>query len=378
MLLLLCIILMPPLNGDINKSHFRERYPFIDSPQWTEPSKRIGERKALVLLVDFSDKPHTHNANTFQSMLFDKVPGTMWHYYDEVSYSKFQLGGSVYGWYRAPNPHSYYCNRDDSSGTDDDYGFDFANFPHNVLGIIQDAVMLADGDVDFSEFDTDGDSYVDALFIVHSGPGAEATGSADDIWSHKCSFSDVHNYYPQSPEYILVDGVKVDVYSMEPEELDEDHTMITIGVFCHEFGHVLGLPDLYDIDYSSRGIDIFCIMSAGSWLGSPPGSSPSHFCAWCKYALGWVEPVTLERDGVEEIKDAPIPAVENEDVIYQLLENPDDASDWMRGAGEGEYFLVENRETIGYDSYRGCLEIGGFTPQKVLAPKTFRREPFAL
>ncbi len=351
LLYLLYIILMPSYHGDARESQFRAKYPFIDRPARIEPTKIVREKRALVLLVDFPDKPHTHNAEEFQTILFDRIPGSMWHYYNEVSYSKFSLDGYVYGWLRVPHYYSYYCNGDDSTGTDDDYGFDFDNFPHNVLGLVRDAVQTADYYINFQEFDTDGDSFVDALFIVHSGPGAEATQNASHIWSHKCSFSDVHEIYPSSPEYIPVDGVKVNVYSMEPEELDENHTMITTGVFCHEFGHVLGLPDLYDTDYSSLGIDMFCMMSGGSWLGSPPGSCPAHFCAWCKYALGWVEPVALERDKVKKIEDASIPAVENEDVIYRFLENPGGVSDWMIGSGEGEYFLVENRERTGYDSY---------------------------
>jgi bacillopeptidase F (M6 metalloprotease family) len=93
---------MPSYYRDATESHFRAKYPFIDKPQRTEPSKRIGERKALVLLINFPDKPYTHNATKFQSMLFDRVPGSMWHYYNEVSYSKFQLDGYVYGWLRAP------------------------------------------------------------------------------------------------------------------------------------------------------------------------------------------------------------------------------------------------------------------------------------
>ena len=67
--------------------------------------------------------------------------------------------------------------------------------------------------------------------------------------------------------------------------------LIDIGVFCHEFGHVLGLPDLYDTDNSSEGLGQWCLMASGSWGGN--GSSPqtpTHMSAWCKQKLGWVTP----------------------------------------------------------------------------------------
>ncbi|MCK4352441.1 M6 family metalloprotease domain-containing protein [candidate division WOR-3 bacterium] len=345
------IILMPPFSKRTQKLPFRAKHPAIDRPERIR-APVPDSLKAIVLLIDFPDKPHTHSQSEFQSSLFDHISGTMWDYYQKVSYSKFSLDGTVVLWVRAPNEYSYYCNTDDSTGTDDDHGFDLANFPHNVLGLVRDAVIKSDSqyNIDFSDFDMNGDSYVDALFVVHSGPGAEATGSADDIWSHKCSFSDVNEYYQNTPEFIDVDGVKVDVYSMEPEEFP-DHTLITIGVFCHEFGHVLGLPDLYDIDYSSYGVGDFCIMASGSWLGDPPASSPAHFCAWCKYALGWVDPVALEKGGIKEIKNAQIQEVENSPTVYRLLKNPDGPDDWLLGSGTGEYFLIENRQCVGYDSY---------------------------
>ncbi len=314
---------------------------YIDRPEKIiTPIK--GSRKALVLLVDFSDKPHSYSSSEFTQLLFNDGTGSMKDYYNKVSYGEFSLDGVAAEWVRAPHPYSYYCNKENSP-----HGF--GDYPGNVFGLVEDAVKLADANVDFSQFDLDGDGYVEALFVVHSGAGAEESGDSNVIWSHKSSFGDAHEVIPAIPEFVEVDGVKVNVYSMEPESLK--NAMITIGVFCHEFGHVLGLPDLYDIDYSSVGVGNFCIMASGSWLGNPTGSSPAHFCAWCKYAVGWIEPIALERNGTMEIKNAQIQAVANSPTVYRLLENPSGTSDWLQGSGTGEYFLVENRQQIGYDSY---------------------------
>lgn len=334
------LYLMPPL-GDIKNITYPAKPYYIDRPEKiTAPV--VGTRKAIVILVDFSDNPHSYNKDSFSQLLFGTGTGTMKDYYKEVSYSNFSLDGIVTEWVLAPHPYSYYCNN-----TTSPYGF--GDYPGNVFGLVEDAVTLANSNIDFSQFDMDGDTYVDAIFIVHAGHGAEETGDSNTIWSHKSSFSDAHGAQSSIPEFIQVDGVKVNVYSMEPEALKNG--MITIGVFCHEFGHVLGLPDLYDVDYSSNGIGDFCLMAGGSWLGDPTGSSPAHPTSWCKYVLDWISPTPIEREGNREQKNAQFPAVEFSPTAYRLLPNRDSTFDWSQGDGEGEYFLVENRQQTGYDSY---------------------------
>ena len=111
---------------------------------------------------------------------------------------------------------------------------------------------------------------------------------------------------------------------MEPEETGSGQ-LIRIGVFCHEFGHVLGLPDLYDTDYSSRGVGYWSMMAGGSWNGG--GLYPSHFDAWSKYQLGWVNPVIVERDTFS----VDIPAIEDTAISYIL---------WTEGQTSAEYFIT--------------------------------------
>ena len=132
-----------------------------------------------------------------------------------------------------------------------------------------------------------------------------------------------------------------------PERYGTD-SISSIGVFAHEYGHALGLPDLYDTDGSSAGIGKWGIMSGGSWNQTTnPGDTPAHFMAWSKYFLGWVTPTKVNgfiED--EEIKQAAT----NKD-SYMLLNNPSGV-DWnMEGtSGTGEYFLLENRQKTGFDA----------------------------
>ncbi|MFQ6032386.1 MAG: M6 family metalloprotease domain-containing protein, partial [Candidatus Zixiibacteriota bacterium] len=282
----------------------------------------VGTFKALVLLIDFSDNASSVNSSFFDTLVFENQQGCVRHYYREISYGALDIVTvdlpSTTGWHTAPQIYSYYVNGENGLGS----------YPQNSQKLVEDLVDLVDSDVDFSEYDNDSDGYVDALIVVHAGPGAELTGSPDDIWSHKWAVS-------WSWSLNLKDGVRIWEYTMQPEYWQTPYDM-TCGVFCHELGHIFGLPDLYDTDYSSCGIGRWSIMAMGGWNGYL-GNSPAHPDAWCMARLGYVTPntVTTNATGVQ------IPAIKNSPTIYQL---------WSGGLPANEYFLVENRQKIGYDS----------------------------
>jgi immune inhibitor A len=274
----------------------------------------------LIVLVDFDDMPHENGRDTqpadFDTLLFStgvRHPGSMSDYYNETSYGKAYLTGHVTQWYRMPELYSYYV--DGQRG--------FGNYPRNAQRLTEDAVTTADPDIDFSLYDNNQDGYVDGLFVVHAGPGYEDTGNLNYIHSHAWVTS-----YPMN-----VDDVVVYRYSMEPEETAGGQ-LETIGVFCHEFGHVLGLPDLYDTDYDSQGLGGWSVMADGSWGGG--GAIPVHFDAWCKYQLGWAIPTILQNNLPHE----QIDAVEFSPDTYQLF---------GQGVPSSQYFLVENRQRALFD-----------------------------
>ena len=314
----------------------------------SEPSTHIqkgqarGTWQALVILIDFPDYRWDHrndsnfsNADSiyttqhFKDMLFSqgtyKAPysqsettGSMRDFFLENSYGQFEVTGVTTVWYTASENLAFYAN--DNSG--------FGSYPNSSRKLVEEAVVLADPDVDFSAFDNNNDGLVDALFVVHAGPAAEEiyTVNFPDhtkyLWSHKSSISTLN-----------LDGVKVEDYSLEPENG-------TIGVFCHEFGHALGLPDLYDTDGSSEGIGEWGLMAGGGWCyrtGDPLGSSPSHFTAWSKERLGWLEPIVVTGN----VMQIEIPPAESSPIAYRL---------WTNGQTGGEYFLVENRQNLGFDA----------------------------
>ncbi|MFQ6093986.1 MAG: M6 family metalloprotease domain-containing protein, partial [bacterium] len=232
----------------------------VDTP---EPLKApvTGSRKAIVLLVEFTDNRADkvrHSPAAFKTLLFDSTgavaTGSMYDYFQEVSSGRFFINGEVSVWLEAPEANSYYA--------DDQFGK--GRWPRNRIRLAYDVVVAADPYIDFSQYDGDGDGAVDALFIVHAGPAGEETGDPNHIWSHKATIP--ANANGTGKGYMSDDGVKVAAYTMEPEE-DGDGRLITIGVFCHEYGHLLGLPDLYDRDNSSAGIGNWGLMGGGSWGG---------------------------------------------------------------------------------------------------------------
>jgi len=281
--------------------------------------------KPLVLCVDFSDNVHTYNTSKFDTLLFSKnyiVPtGSFRDYYLENSYGKHDPFGGVYGWIRAPLTYDYYSNGEKGLGV----------YPHNSQKLVQDALAAADPYVNYANYDYDHDGWIDGLIVVHAGPGAEESGDFWDIWSHRWSL----------PSLITLDGVKIKDYTMQPEE-HKGGSLISIGVFCHEWGHFLGINwEEYDPDYTSSGLGHWSVMATGCYNGVPAksGNTPAHQSAYCKYFLGWSNLVLVGSNQT----NVEIPQAETSPVSYRL---------WSGGAMESEFFMVENRQKTGFDA---CL-----------------------
>jgi len=282
----------------------------------------------VMLLVDFNDNPHQVEKSFFEDLANSigldwnsKYPGntndgSIKEYYSWISKGNINLIIDVYGWFRAPNDYSYYVNNLSGLGS----------YPRNAQKLVEDTVELADPYVDFSKYDNDGDGYIDMLLVVHAGPGAEFTGNDSDIWSHEWAIS---------PKY--VDGVYAKEYGMEPELWEKPYDM-TIGVYCHEIGHIFELPDLYDIDYSSNGLGVWSLMAFGAWNGKNQlGGSPAGLDAWCKLQTGWYYAEVLSSQQDDKLIQ---PIMDNGNLIAIYKNKNTDLK---------EYFLIENRGLSGFD-----------------------------
>lgn len=293
-----------------------------------------------VIIMEYSDVSAQFDSADFYAILFDESAGTAHRYYSEVSYGKIDLAGQVSGPYTAEHDASYYANNNYGIGD---------SYPRCAGSLVYEACEKSDPFVDYSVYDNDGDGYVDVFTVIHVGHGAEETADKGDIWSHEFSLSGWESYGGPGA-YQTNDGVIIDVYTMNPELFEAG--MSNIGVYCHEWGHGFGLPDLYITEgpnAGGAGLGYFCCMAAGSWGGDPPGSSPVHFSAWCKNFLGWLEPQALERGGVDSVL-AEIPTSTVNPSAWRIFANPAGV-DWsFERTGFGEYFLVENRQPMGFDA----------------------------
>jgi immune inhibitor A len=277
--------------------------------------------KILAIMVEFSDHANQVAAPFFDSLVFDTLGRTVRNYFDEVSYSQIDIVTvnmpSTLNWRTAPQTYAYYVNGAQGLGT----------YPQNSQKLVEDLVDQIDPQVDFSQYDNDANGYVDVVMVIHSGRGAEMTGSNDDIWSHKWGIN-----------ARLKDGVRISNYTMQPEYWTNPGDM-TIGVYAHELSHGFGLPDLYDTDNSSNGLGRWCLMAYGSWNGpSGRGESPSHPCAWARIDMGFASSTNVTTP----LSNQQITNVEQGGPIYRM---------WTGGLITSDYFLVENRQHIGYDAY---------------------------
>jgi len=280
--------------------------------------------RPLVILVYFSDHDSSVAATYFDSLMFNPTTQSVRDYFDEVSYGAFSFEAgdlpSTIGWQEAPQPYTYYVNGQQGTGS----------YPNNTQKLLEDLIAQIDDAVDFGDYDADNDGNVDGVVIIHAGTGAERSGSNDDIWSHQWSI-----WPPQ-----VRDGITIKYYSIQPEFWETPGDM-TIGVYCHELGHLLfDLQDVYDRDGDSRGLGMWSVMGTGSWCGPTlDGDYPAHPDPWSRIQMGLATPTVID----EAIDDQVITAVETAPDIFKL---------WTDGVSIGdEYYLVENRRKTGYDAY---------------------------
>lgn len=319
---------LPPADRDLFEAE-----PFsTDPPTELQGSMRarLADGQALhlrmiVLLVDFSDRPATGemlDLENLRTRLFSRgvLPkGSMADYYAENSGGRLSLDGTIRGWFRAPKTYGEYVSGQAGLGF----------YPYNAQGLAEDAVRLADPQVNFATFDDDGpdsvpdtiddDQIVDLLMIVHTGIGTEASGGRNEL--RALAWNTTHP--------IEADGVTALYFGLAPWSG-------ATGVFAHETGHLFGLPDLYDATGRSFGLGLWSLMAGGWSLDN--GETPVHLDPWCKYRLGFIDPINVSGS-LDNVTIAPVESGGN---VYRLARN---------GSIGLEYFLVENRQPIGYDSF---------------------------
>jgi M6 family metalloprotease-like protein len=297
----------------------------IYQKEYSKDFPTTGARKLVCILMGFSDLAFTLTQENFNDLFnqvgysLDGATGSVNDYFKEVSYyspdplSGLDLTVTVAGPYTAPQNMAYYGN----------------NTNGNARALVTSAVNLANPDINYAEFDNDNDGSVDAVYVIFAGYGEEAGGPADAIWSHASSINTV-----------TLDGKTISRYSCSPEFRGNSGTNITrIGVVCHEFGHVLGARDYYDTNYETGGqydgTGDWDLQAGGSWNNS--GATPAHPNGYTKcYVYNWATPIIINTQQALSL----INAEQNKTNVFYRYNTPT----------ANEYFLMENRQQIGFDA----------------------------
>lgn len=297
-----------------------------------------GQKRGLVILVNFSDVAMSpENPNETFARQMNEVGysdnghiGSVHDYFFDQSYGLFDLTFDVVGPVTVSRNVKYYGINDIATGRGD----------VRVGQMVTEACRLADGFIDFSDYDWNGDGEVEQVFLIYAGRGEASGGASYTIWPHKYSLTNCQ-YRNDGEGPLLLDGVKVDTYACSCELAEAfGNTLNGIGVVCHEFSHCLGLPDIYDVGYNGAfGMNRWDIMDAGSYSGpNAIGEVPYGYSAYERACVGWLN--MIELDGKWK---CTLPPLNDTPVAYRINN---------RG-NRNEFFVLENHQSDGWYSYLG-------------------------
>ena len=285
----------------------------------------VGEVHGLVVLVQYQDIKLSEAATV---EAYDRVmneenydgdiaSGSVRDYFLNQSGNKLKLHFDVVGPITLSKNRKYY-------GSAEEVG------KERVDEMMAEAVKLAkeqNPDLDFSSYDLNEDGIVDFVYAIYAGYGEAQGGSEETVWPQSSTL--------EYKDWNLYDGLYLGRYSCSCELRGKTgSTLDGIGTFCHEFSHILGLPDIYDPKYSGcPGLNSWDVMDIGSYNND--SKTPSGYTAMDKYTLGWLKPELLDSS-----QSVSLEALATSNKAYFLVseKNPN------------EYFTFENRQNVGWDA----------------------------
>ena len=311
------------------------------APQRAGESIFTGTKRAIVILAKFIDKSFVggdDGALEFYGNMLNQhgfntsgAEGSVNDYFAEMSRRQFDLQFDVYGPVRVSKSATYYGGPSVWFG-----GFDYAG------EFIDEAIEKADAefDIDWTVYDWNNDGEVEQVFVLYSGYGQATGGDVGTIWPHAWTLDDAYSGGTGGHGGIVKDGKYINQYACGNELYNNrDSVRMGMGVFCHEFSHCMGLPDMYDTKYGGNyGMDDWDLLDHGSYNGpSGIGECPAGWTAYERNFAGWLDYSELkpgqEVTGMKGLTDG------GEAYIIYNEAHPD------------EYYLLENRRQLSFDKY---------------------------
>ena len=317
--------------GKPNPNTIRHRAPLLANGE----NPYIGNRHQLVVLASFQDQDFAEDRETTLrtwDMIFnaenyneDSFVGSVHDFFLTQSYGMFNLTFDPVFVELPDNRHKYR-----STATHDEYS-------QYMVDDIVDALQTLD--IDWEQYDWDGDSYIDQLMIIYAGMGMNAGGGSESIWPHQWWLSQHLNIDTDDPDdyrdyrTVTAGGKEyyIDSYCCVQEFVNSKKVKSSFGTICHEYSHCLGLPDFYFASTSILGD--WDLMDNGSYNGL--GFRPCNYSAQERMLMGWLTPIELSTP----TSIAQMAALSDEPAAY-IVRND---------AAEGEYYIIENRQQKGWD-----------------------------
>lgn len=308
------------LNGERMKSA-----PQFGMGKYANSYPRKGSPRCIVILAEFSDVKFNTDYDVkeyFNEMMngenFDMYGGTgsVAQYFREQSGGKFTPVFDVYGPVTLPNTQAYYG---------DNRGQTWDCFAHYM---VSHAAEILNPTVDFSLYDENGDGDVDFVYVFYAGQGEHNQGGPNTVWPHS-------GWLKKVADFKLVDGKYLNLYACSNEM--EGDQLAGMGPFIHEYSHVLGLPDLYTTLPPADGVVDFTpgrysVLDYGVYNND--SRTPPNYTAYERNALEWNEPIVMNKSMTAALQEI---STGNFGLIPTNVNN--------------EFFLVENRQPVGWDKY---------------------------
>lgn len=300
-----------------------------------------GSKKALVILAAFSDKSFSKGDDAIVKF-YDEVlnqegysqngaAGSVHDYFKDMSRGEFDLTFDIVGPVKVSKSATYYGGPSPIMGGADHIG-----------EFITEAIKKADEncDIDWKKYDWDDDGEVEQVFVLYAGYGQATGGPTGTIWPNAWTLDEALQNSDGNGGF-SIDGVFINQYACSNElYLDSGTVPMGLGVFCHEFSHCMGLPDMYDTNYGSTPtMGDWDLLAGGSYNGPQGiGWCPAGWTSYERAYAGWLELTELKAGdiikGMTSLEEADGKAY----VIYN-----DNHKD--------EYYLLENHKGMGWDKY---------------------------
>lgn len=295
--------------------------------------------RGLIILVEFSDVDfRSENTLTAFQAMFDSesysyngATGSAKKYFEDQSFGQYKPIFDIVGPVKMPNDQKYY-------GTNDRYGSD--SHPDDMVITACQMVDTA-FDVDFTLYDNNNDYFIDFVYVIYAGRGEADGGPSYTIWPHT---SYIYESYGRS---VYLDGKLLNTYACSNELKGSGFGLSRngIGAFCHEFSHVLGLPDHYATNNSpvkqTGDWDLMCSGSYNNESNTPPG-----YTGYERFFMGWSEPILLN----EPVSIDSMQPLSSSGEMYIITKTGETN---MKGTdpNPSEFYMLENRQRIGWDGY---------------------------